>query len=567
MTKTKCSRFFWGFLKKKKALLSVYLILSAWVGLFGVFNTWLLREFVDSVLNLKGALSGFSLPLFLLLANSELHNLSWRGINLLCLKLIPETKSEITETLFKRVHTKPYSFFQERLSGSIAQDIGIVTDAFERAVGSIGIRLIRGASQLVVSLILMWQIYFGYTLLFLGWTLCFGTLSFLVSKKVRFYSRETARTQSEILGQVVDSFSGAKEVKLFGKAKDESLRLGFFLNNWRDAYKEKSKFFLKLSFVQGLSITCLLLGMSVLLTRQVAVGTLSIGDLVYILSATFFLTETIWANTELVDQFNEQMGRVAQSLFHLLDRDAKPSTVNHESVAIKKGEICFESVTFSYQSAHPLFEGFSLRISSGEKIGIVGRSGMGKSTLLHLLLGLYPLQSGRILIDNQDIALISPESLYRAISVVSQNPSLFQRSVLDNIKFSQGMASNKDVLHAAQLAGLGSQPEMNFNASLLSGGERQRVAIARAILKDAPILILDEPTSQLDALTESEIKESLYFLMEGKTTLVVSHDLPMLSKMDRIIVFERGKVIEEGTHLSLLKEGGHYAALWSAQFL
>jgi len=565
MAEEQCSQFFLAFLRKRKTLICLYVVLAAWAGLFVVFNAYLLKVLID---RLSGSLGGFRdliAPLLILLVNSEFHNMSWRGINLVCLKLIPPIKSEMTRDLFDRAHQKPYPFFQKRLSGAIAQDVAIVTDAFERTIGNIGIRFIRGGAQLIASLILMGSIHLGYSLLFLSWMFCFATVSVLVSKKIRAYSCETARTQSEISGQIVDSFSAAKEVKLFGGAAAESNRLDRFLERWRYAYKQKGSFFLKFYLLQGCSITCLIFAMTFLLIKQHLVGLVTTGDFVYILSSTFLLTEMIWANTELIDQFNEQMGRCAQSLSHLLKVENENCLENPKEGIVKKGEISFESIVFSYKPDHPLFEGASLRIAGGEKVGIVGRSGAGKSTLIHLLLGFYSLDKGRITIDGQDVASICRESLYQSVAVVSQNPALFQRSLLENIRFSNQMAFDEKVLEAARLAGLDLQDAVDINASELSGGERQRVAIARAILKNAPILILDEPTSQLDAITEYEVKASLYRLMEGKTTIAITHNLSTLSEMDRIIVLDQGKIIEEGTHIDLLRKNGKYADLWKAQ--
>lgn len=566
MTKKANCQFFWKFLKKKKIWIFLYTLLSAWVGLFAVFNAYLLKFLIDKLNFTVNTLYAFITPISLILINSQLHNVSWRGINLICLKLISCSKSEIILYLFNKAHQKPYNFFENRLSGALGQDIIIIGEAFERIVGNIGIRFIRGGTQLIVSLIFMGLVHFGYSVLFVTWMFVFVTITLLVSKKTRTYSSETAKAQSEISGEIIDSFTGAREIKLFGSITSESNRLNYFLKNWSCAYTKKGIFFLTFYLLQGASITCLIFAIACLLIKQKIVGLVTAGDFAYILTSTFFLTEMIWANTELIDQFNEQMGRCAQSLSFLLQPEEEQYLKNlKEQRVVKKGEIGFESIIFSYKANEPLFQKESLRIAAGEKVGIVGRSGAGKSTLIHLLLRLYTLEGGRIIIDNQDITSFSLQSLYNSIAVVSQDPIIFQRSVLENLRFSNTSISDKQILEVLQLTGLKFQDPLHVNASNLSGGEKQRIAIARAMLKDAPIVILDEPTSHLDTLTEYELKDLFHCLIEGKTTITITHRLSTLIEMDRILVLDRGKIVEEGKGMDLVKKNGNFAKFWNFQ--
>lgn len=566
MTKKSNCEFFWKFLKKQKTLIFLYILLSAWVGLFAVFNAYLLKFLIDKFNFTSNTFYAFITPISLILINSQLHNVSWRGINLVCLKLIACGKSEIILYLFNKAHQKPYNFFKNRLSGAVGQDIIIIAEAFERIVGNIGIRFIRGTTQLIVSLIFMGLVHFGYSILFLTWLLVFVTITLLVSKKTRTYSSETAKAQSEISGEIIDSFTGAREIKLFGCITSESNRLNYFLKKWSCAYNKKGMFFLKFYLLQGGSITCLIFAIACLLIKQKIVGIVTAGDFAYILTSTFFLTEMIWANTELIDQFNEQMGRCAQSLSLLLQPEEEQHLKNiKEQSPVKKGEIGFESIIFSYKANQPLFQKESLRIAAGEKVGIVGRSGAGKSTLIHLLLRFYSLDGGRIIIDNQDITSFSLQSLYNSIAVVSQDPVIFQRSVLENLRFSNTSISDEQIIEVLQLTGLKFQDPLHVNASNLSGGEKQRIAIARAMLKDAPIVILDEPTSHLDTLTEYELKDLFHCLIEGKTTITITHRLSTLIEMDRILVLDGGKIVEEGKGMDLVKKNGNFAKFWNFQ--
>jgi ATP-binding cassette subfamily B multidrug efflux pump len=244
-----------------------------------------------------------------------------------------------------------------------------------------------------------------------------------------------------------------------------------------------------------------------------------------------------------------------------------------------KGHIRFDDVTFTYGSDKGVIEGLTLDIKPGEKIGLVGRSGAGKSTLVNLLLRFYDLESGRILIDGQDIAGVTQESLRAAIGVVTQDTSLLHRSVRDNIRYGRPQASEAEIAEAAARAEAadfiahledwrdrtGYDAHVGERGVKLSGGQRQRIAIARLLLKDAPILVLDEATSALDSEVEAAIQEQLYSLMEGRTVIAIAHRLSTIAVLDRLVVMDDGRIVEEGTHQELLGRNGLYAQLWRRQ--
>jgi ATP-binding cassette subfamily B multidrug efflux pump len=275
---------------------------------------------------------------------------------------------------------------------------------------------------------------------------------------------------------------------------------------------------------------------------------------------------------ENVGVVQEGMGAIAKPIMLLDKPDAKP-------LKVSRGEIRFEDVRFGYGRETGVIAGLSLTVRPGEKIGLVGRSGAGKSTLVNLLLRFFDVEDGRILIDGQDIAEVTQESLRSQISVVTQDTSLLHRSIRDNIGYGRPGASESEILAAAELAhahefivGLedwkgrrGYDSQVGERGVKLSGGQRQRVAIARVILKNAPILVLDEATSALDSEVEAAIQASLSTLMAGKTVMAIAHRLSTIAQMDRLIVLDRGRIVEQGSHDQLLQLGGHYAALWRRQ--
>jgi ATP-binding cassette subfamily B multidrug efflux pump len=285
-----------------------------------------------------------------------------------------------------------------------------------------------------------------------------------------------------------------------------------------------------------------------------------------------------WVMWELATLF-EHIGTVQDGMATLSRARSVVDQPEARPLAVPQGEVRFEDVTFAYGGKRKVVDGFNLVIRPGEKIGLVGRSGAGKSTIVNLLLRLYDLEGGRILIDGQDIAGVTQESLRRHVGMVTQDTSLMHRSVRDNIVYGRPGATDVEMQRAAERAEAESfiatlsdpKGRKGYDAHVgergvkLSGGQRQRIAIARVMLKDAPILLLDEATSALDSEVEAAIQESLYRLMEGKTVVAIAHRLSTIAAMDRLVVMDQGRIVETGTHQSLLAAGGIYARLWTHQ--
>jgi ATP-binding cassette subfamily B multidrug efflux pump len=285
-----------------------------------------------------------------------------------------------------------------------------------------------------------------------------------------------------------------------------------------------------------------------------------------------------WVAMHVADIF-ENIGIVQEGMSAIARPIALTDRPSAQTLAVPRGEIEFDGIHFGYGREAGLIDDLTLTVRPGEKIGLVGRSGAGKSTLVNLLLRFFDLEEGRILIDGQDIAEVTQESLRAQISVVTQDTSLLHRSIADNIRYGRPGAGDAEIIAAAKLAHAhefileledwrgrrGYGAHVGERGVKLSGGQRQRVAIARVILKNAPILVLDEATSALDSEVEAAIQASLGTLMAGKTVIAIAHRLSTIAQMNRLVVLDRGRIVEQGTHDELLRHGGHYADLWRRQ--
>ena len=397
-------------------------------------------------------------------------------------------------------------------------------------------------------------------------------------------SEVQAELRSLVVGRVVDSYTNISTVKLFAHAEREDSYaregMGWMLESVNKSMRMSTFMTSTLSLLSGILIF-MMSGISIYLWH---VGAITTGAIAFSIGLTLRLKAmSQWIIWEVAGLF-EDIG-VIQDSIETVARDRLVTDVpNAKALVVTKGEIVFDDVHFNYgkekvEGRGDIVDGFTLTVRAGEKVGLVGRSGAGKSTLANLLLRFYDLQSGAIRIDGQDISQVRQESLRAKIGVVTQDTSLLHRSVLDNLRYGMPDATLAEVAAAAQKAHAGEfianlvdpKGRRGYDAHVgergvkLSGGQRQRVAIARVLLKNAPILVLDEATSALDSEVESAIQENLYTLMEGKTVIAVAHRLSTIAAMDRLIIMDKGRIVEEGTHRQLLKRNGLYANLWKRQ--
>jgi ATP-binding cassette, subfamily B, multidrug efflux pump len=418
----------------------------------------------------------------------------------------------------------------------------------------------------------------------LVWLVLYGfTMVYFVPRMGKL-SQKQADMRSVVTGRIVDTYTNMPTVKLFAHASREDDYAKESMGWMLDAVYKSMRMATQMNVALNVINSMLLAGTAAMAVYLWHGNAITVGAIAFSVGLVYrMLGMAHWMLWEIASLF-EDFGVVKDGVDTIARDHSVQDIPNAKTLTVSKGQIEFKTLHFNYgkpvEDNREIIAGLNLTIQPGEKVGLVGRSGAGKSTIANLLLRFYDVGSGSILIDNQNIAEVTQESLRAAIGVVTQDTSLLHRSVRDNIRYGRPDASEADILNAAEQAHAsdfiehlvdpngrrGLEAHVGERGVKLSGGQRQRVAIARVLLKNAPILILDEATSALDSEVEAAIQENLNTLMQGKTVIAVAHRLSTIAAMDRLVVMDKGRIIEEGTHAQLLKKkGGVYASLWARQ--
>ncbi len=503
-------------------------------------------------------------------------SLSWRLIDYFQWQLESRVEKTLGAEVFSHLLSQSARFHADSFSGSLVSQTNKLLSSYLRLADTTVFMVLPLVFGLLFSLIVLARVAPAFAVVLLAFSITYIVSALFVTKKTRALSAKHAETESAQTGVLADAITNAMAIKSFARQQFEERRFDRALNTTKTsllrfsgAHQRQQLYFgTLLSSISAIS----LLGA----VTAVLVFHANVAAVFLIFNYTAIIGEQLFGfSNNVLRSYNRAVGdasdmvTILQTTPEILDPEVP------ERSKMQHGAIAFEDVTFTHSgSEDALFEHFTLRIQPGEKIGLVGHSGSGKTTFTRLLLRFSDVQAGHIRIDGQDIAAVTQDDLHTAIAYVPQEPLLFHRTVRENIAYGDLKADAAAIEAAARMAHadefIRSLPDgydtlVGERGVKLSGGQRQRIAIARSILKNAPILVLDEATSALDSESEVLIQDALWRLMEGRTTIIIAHRLSTIQKMDRIVVLDEGKIVEEGNHRELLAHHGTYAKLWAHQ--
>jgi ATP-binding cassette subfamily B protein len=557
----------------------IILIIFLWA-VNRAIEPYIIKVILDTLeINLPGENDLFSqlkYPILIFIALRFFMNIISRLHDYLYLKVMPNFDKNIIIRTTKYLEKHSHSYFQNHFGGSLVSKISTLADASKGILNDFLYSFALPFFSLIIITITMASVHYMLGIILLIWTIIFIIISYYLSLQIHDIAQELTEKSTTLIGKLLDSVTNILAVRLFGRRKYEISFLDSSAQEKAEKEKELGWSNLKLHTVMDIMANILIIILISFLIMGHQKGKTSIGDFTLVFTLGLSIIDIVWDISRHYLRFIENMGKSSQALKTILVPHAVKDAKNAQALKVKEGIIEFKDIDFSPEKNKPLFENLFIKIGAGEKIGIVGHSGSGKTTLLNLLVRLMDVDKGAILIDGQNIKEVTQDSLHNNISFIPQDPMLFHRTILENIKYGKLDASDAEVKDAAKKAFADSfikaLPQdyhtlLGERGSTLSGGQRQRLAIARAILKGAKILVLDEATSALDSETEHYIQESLENLMQNKTVIVIAHRLSTLLKMDRIIVLDQGKIIEQGAHKSLLRKKGVYYKFWKLQTL
>jgi ATP-binding cassette subfamily B protein len=513
-------------------------------------------------------------PLMLFIGLAVVEVLASRAAGYCQITVGPRQRHAVTRALYAYLQHHSHRYMHNDFAGALAHRISETSLGVSQTVWAVIFDFWPMAIVFVVATVVLWSAYPGLAVFVGVWAACFVSLSWFLAVRARPFAVTAAAARSDTTGKVVDAVTNLTNTRLFARLGfergylDRQLEHELLTIQRSNHYSERVRWF---QFSAALILKIGALYYALLLWSH---GVISVAE--FVMAATtalLIINEARNLSRRFLDFF-EYVGNVTNGVHTIIRPHEIIDLPGAIPAHITRGAIELQHVKFAYEGAATVFDDLSVRIPSGQRVGLVGYSGSGKSTFVSLILRLYEPQSGRVLIDGTDVRQITQESLHAHLGLIPQEPSLFHRSLMENIRYGRQGASDEEVIAAARRAHAhdfiqnvpgGYAALVGERGIKLSGGQRQRVAIARVVLKNAPILILDEATSSLDSVTEKAIQETLSDLMRDRTVLVVAHRLSTIAHLDRILVFDGGRIVEDGSHAQLLAAGGLYETLWTRQ--
>lgn len=544
----------------------------------GIMLPYAIGEIIRSVTRSTGdskhIFDAVSQPLMLFTALSLGEVVFGRSAGLLQTILHPIHRQHIVRSLYAYLQQHSHRYLSSSFAGALAHRISETSLGVTQTMQMLISEFMAVIIVYIVATILLYRAYPPLAAFVGLWAVLFISISFWLATRCRIYSRKAAAARSETTGIIVDAVTNLTSSRLFARLGFERRYLNEQLRSELKEVRKSNWYSERIRWFQYISSAILKIGTLYYSLSLWSQGKIATADFVVATSLSLLIISEARNLSKRFLEFFEHIGNVANGVFtivqphELIDRD---NAIAH---SVTQGRIEFRRVNFSYSPEKKVFDNLSITIQAGERVGLVGFSGSGKSSFVNLILRLFDPQSGQILIDGVEIRDMTQEALHSQISLIPQDPSLFHRTLLENIRYGDLDATDEEVIEAARKAyahDFIAQIKEGYDSLVgergvkLSGGQRQRIAIARVILKDAPILILDEATSSLDSITEKAIQDTLDLAMNGKTVIVVAHRLSTISHLDRILVFDQGRIVEDGTHAKLLARRGAYYRLWKMQ--
>ena len=551
-------------------------ILEVGAATSGIMTPYATGQIISSVTNPDGGhtLTGLGSPLGLFIVFSCAELVLARLSGACRLYVAPLQRTAVTRALFDHLSRHSHRYLSNSFAGSLASRIAEASLGVNLALWAVLFDFLPIAVTLCVSVALLYQANLSLAAFACVWALGFVGLSYLLARRSQVHAHAHAAARSETTGKIVDAVTNLASVRLFGRLGFENRYLSRFLGQEVRAFRRSMGFNELVLWFQFSAALVLKVGMIVIALQLWRAGTIDAGQFVMAVSLALLVINDARNISRRFLDFFEYVGNVENGVRVIVRPHEVFDHPDARALEIREGRVEFKDVRFGYDAERPIFKGLSVTIEAGQRVGLVGASGSGKTTFTNLLLRLYDPQAGAILIDGIDIRSVTQESLHTQISLIPQDPGLFHRTLAENIRYGRIDADDEAIISAARLAdahdfieGMDEryQSMVGERGVKLSGGQRQRIAMARAILKNAPILVMDEATSSLDSATESSIQENLENVMTDKTVIVVAHRLSTVAQLDRILVFDQGRIVEDGTPDELMRLQGIYCRLWQLQ--